>query len=297
MAIINQNIVIPDNTKLQNPYEFVNSEIISVNFGNLVQISAEYVFAYCNNISELDIPTETIISGYGVFYCLSRLQYLRFGDNITLNGRYLFKDCINLESLAIGHSSNISGDNCFNGLRNLQRIKFAPNTTFSGYYLFSECDSIKEVIIPDNCTIDGDFFFRKCPQLERIVIGNNVVIQGKKCFYQCSGVKIITIGNNVTISGLNFMEGCFKNQNIELTIGCGYIGNPIEIPLPIIRIKKFKNVKNTLRYESKECSISMEKFDNESKVIILECGHVFLFEPLVEWLKRKKTCPTCRQKI
>jgi hypothetical protein len=297
MARINQNIVIPDNTKLEKSYEFINSEITSINFGNLVQISADYVFAHCDHISELDIPTETIISGSAVFYSLNRLQYLRFGDNITLNGRYLFKDCINLESLAIGHSSNISGDNCFNGLRNLQRIQFAPNTTFSGYYLFSECDSIKEVIIPDNCTINGDFFFRKCPRLERIVIGNNVVIQGKKCFYQCSGVKIITIGNNVTISGLKFMEGCFKNQNVELTVGCDYIGNPIKIPLPIVRINKFQNVKDTLRYESKECSISMERFNDESKVIVLGCGHVFLSEPLIEWLKTKKTCAICRQKI
>ena len=297
MARINQNIVIPDNTILQIPYEFVNSEITSVNFGNSVQISADYVFAYCNHISEIDIPTETIISGSAVFYCLSRLQYLRFGDNITLNGTYLFNDSINLESLAIGHSSNISGDNCFSGLRNLQRIQFSPNTTFSGYYLFSECNSIKEVIIPDNCTIDGDFFFRKCPQLERIVIGNNVVIQGSKCFYECSGVKSIRIGNNVTISGLKFLEGCFLNQNVELTIGSGYMGYPIHIPMPILRIVKFADVKEKLRFEAKKCAISMEKFHNDSDVVVLQCGHVFLLQGLQQWLEIRKSCPTCRQKI
>ena len=297
MARLNQNIVIPDNTCLTTPYEFSGSEIVSINFGQSVKISAEYVFARLQQIHELDIPSGTILSGYGTFYCSNQLQNLRIGDNVTLSGCYLFQDCISLESLAIGYSTNISGNHCFSGLRDLQRLQFSPNTTFSGYNLFSECDSIQEVIIPDNCTISGDFFFRKCPRLERIVIGNNVVIQGSKCFYECSGVKSITIGNNVTISGLKFLEGCFLNQNVELTIGSGYMGYPIHIPMPILRIVKFSDIKDTLRFEAKKCAISMEKFHDDSDVVILQCGHVFLLEGLQHWLEIRISCPTCRQKI
>jgi len=297
MARLSQIIVIPDNTCLTVPYEFSGSEIVSVNFGQSVKVSAEYVFARCKQIRELDIPSGTILSGYGTFYCSNELQNLRIGDNVTLSGCYLFQDCISLESLAIGHSTNISGNHCFSGLRNLQRLQFSPNTTFSGYYLFSECETIREVIIPDNCTINGDFIFRKCSQLERIVIGNNVVIQGSKCFYECSGVKSIRIGNNVTISGLKFLEGCFLNQNVELTIGSGYLGYPIHIPIPIFRIEKFADVKEKLRYEAKKCAISMEKFHDDSDVVVLQCGHVFLLEGLQRWLEIRKSCPTCRQKI
>ena len=297
MERLNQNIVIPDNTKLTTSHEFSDSGIISVHFGNSVQISADYIFARCNQIRELDIPTGTILSGYGAFYCSNGLQNLSIKNSVTLNGSYLFQNCTRLESLAIGHSTNIYGNHCFSGLIGLQRLQFSPNTTFSGYYLFAECETIREVIIPDNCTISGDFFFRRCPQLERIVIGNNVVITGNQCFYECSGVKTITIGNNVTISGLKFMEGCFVNQNVELTIGSGYVGYPIYIPMPILRVVKFADIKDTLRYEAKKCSISMEKFHDDSDVIVLQCGHVFLLEGLQYWLEIKKSCPTCRQKI
>jgi hypothetical protein len=297
MERLNQNIVIPDNTNLTNSHEFSDSGIISVHFGNSVQISADYIFARCNQIRELDIPTGTILSGYGAFYCSNGLQNLRIYNSVTLNGSYLFQNCTRLESLVIGHSTNIYGNHCFSGLIGLQRLQFAPNTTFSGYSLFAECDTIREVIIPDNCTVSGNLFFRRCPQLERIVLGNNVVITGNQCFYECSGVKTITIGNNVTISGLNFMEGCFVNQNVELTIGSGYVGYPIYIPMPILRVVKFADIKDTLRYEAKKCSISMEKFHDDSDVIVLQCGHVFLLEGLQHWLEIKKSCPTCRQKI
>lgn len=297
MERLNQNIVIPDNTNLTTSHEFSDSGIISVHFGNSVQISADYIFARCNQIRELDIPTGTILSGYGAFYCSNGLQYLSIKNSVTLNGSYLFQNCTRLESLAIGHSTNIYGNHCFSGLIGLQRLQFAPNTTFSGYYLFAECETIREVIIPDNCTISGDFFFRRCPQLERIVIGNNVVITGNQCFYECSGVKTITIGNNVTISGLKFMEGCFVNQNVELSIGSGYVGYPINIPMPILRVVKFADVKDTLRYELKKCAISMEKFHDDSDVVVLQCGHIFLLEGLQHWLEIRKSCPTCRQKI
>jgi len=297
MERLNQNLVIPDNTLLENSYQLSNSEIDSVNFGQSVEISGNYIFARCHQIQELEIPSGTILSGYGTFYCSNRIQNLTVHDNVILSGNYILQDCPNLESLIFGHSITISGNHCFSGLTRLQRIQFAPNTTFSGFSLFSECATIQEVFIPDNCTINGDFFFKKCPRLERIVIGNNVVIQGSQCFFECSGLRSITIGDNVTISGLRFLERCFMNQNVELTIGRGYVGYPIHIPMSILQIKKFEDIKDTLRYEAKKCAISMEKFEDESDVIVLKCGHVFLLEPLQQWLGIRKFCPTCRNRI
>jgi hypothetical protein len=156
---------------------------------------------------------------------------------------------------------------------------------------------IREVIIPDNCRISGKFFFQYCKALERIVIGNNVEIQGSNCFYECSGVRSITIGDNVTISGLKFMEGCFVNQNVELIIGQNYVGYPIHIPMPILHVNRFADIKSDLHFEAKKCAISMEKFDNDSDVVVLSCGHVFLLEPLQKWIEIQKICPTCKNRI
>lgn len=297
MARLNQNIVIPDNTRLETPYQLYDSEIESISFGKNIEISGNYIFSCLKQIRELDVPSGTIFSGYGTFYFSNGLQNLRIDHNVALIGSYLFQNCSNLESISIGHSTTISGHSCFSCSTSLQRIQFATNTTFSGSYLFAECATIREVFIPDNCTISGDFFFKRCPQLERIEIGNNVNITGNQCFYDCSSVKSITIGNNVTISGLKFLEGCFVNQNVELTIGSGYVGHPINIPMPILHIEKFADIKDRLRFETKKCAISMDDFEDDSDVIVLKCGHVFLLEPMQYWLGIRKFCPSCRQKI
>jgi hypothetical protein len=297
MARLNQNLFIPDNTKLVENLYFHESFIESVQFGQSIEISGDYIFTRCHEIKNLVIPSGTIISGDGTFYYSNGLQNLTIGDNVSLLGNYILKSCPNLESISIGHSTTIRGNIIFAGLSSLQRLQFSPNTTFSGSYLFAECDMIREVIIPDNCIISGNFFFKNCPALERIVIGNNVEIQGSNCFYECSGIRSIIIGDNVTISGLKFLEGCFSNQNVELIIGRNYVGYPIHIPMPILHVSKFADVKSDLRYEAIECMISQEKFKDNSDVVVLQCGHVFLLEPLQQWIEIQKICPTCKNGI
>jgi len=297
MARLNQNLFIPDNTKIIENLYFHESFIESVQFGQSIEISGDYIFTRCHEIKNLEIPSGTVISGYGTFYYSNGLQNLTIGDNVSLLGNYILKSCPNLESISIGHSTTIRGNIIFADLSSLQRLQFSPNTTFSGHYLFGECNMIRELVIPDNCRISGNFFFKNCPALERIIIGNNVVIQGSQCFFECTGVRSVTIGDNVTISGLKFMEGCFVNQNVELIIGQNYVGYPIHIPAPIFQIVKFADIKGDLRFEAKKCAISMEKFKDDSDVVVLECGHVFLLEPLQQWIGLKKFCPTCRNEI
>lgn len=290
-------ITIPDNTLLRKSHEFADSEIESIQIGNSVEISGDYVFARCNRVLELVIPRETILSGYGIFYQSNGLQNLTIGENVILSGHYIFQDCELLESIFIGDSTNIEGSNLFSRLNSLQRIQLSPNTIFSGFYLFTECTSIQEIIIPDNCIINGNYFLSKCTRLMRIVIGNNVIIRGSHCFFECSNLQSITIGNNVTISGMKFLDRCFVNQNVEITIGNHYTGYPINIPLPVFLIKKYADIKDTLRFETENCMISLEKFEDDFDVVVLNCGHVFLLEPLRKWLEIQRICPTCKQRI
>jgi hypothetical protein len=292
-----ENITIPNNTKLEKSYEMSESDIESVQFGDSVEISGDYIFARCNKIKELFVPSRTIVAGYGLFYYSNSLEVLNIGDNVNLSGNYIFQECTNLTSLAIGHSTIISGIFSFSNLNMLQNLQFSPNTLFSGHHLFMNCDMIKEVIIPDNCVINGDYFFKNCFSLERIVIGDNVIISGNYCFQGCNGIKSITIGDNFTISGLNFLEECFMNQNVELFIGHNYVGYPIYIPQQIFHVKKYADIKGNLLYEANKCMISHDEFEDDSEVVVLICGHVYFYHSINEWIKIQKICPTCRKKI
>ena len=68
MARLNQNIVIPDNTRLESANQFSDSEIDTIQIGQSVEISGNYIFARCHHILEVEIPNGTNISGYGTFF-------------------------------------------------------------------------------------------------------------------------------------------------------------------------------------------------------------------------------------
>ena len=292
-----EHISIPDNTILEKSYEMSQLDIESVQIGDSVEITGDYVFARCNKIKELFVPSGTIASGYGLFYYSNSLEVLNIGDNVNLSGNYIFQECTSLTTLSIGHSSIISGNLSFSSLKMLQNIQFYPDTTFFGDNLFVNCNIIKEVIIPDNCIISGDCFFKNCPLFERIIIGDNVVISGNYCFQGCNGIKSITIGDNFRITGLNFLEDCFANQHVELFIGYNYVGHPIYIPQQIFHVKKYSDIKDTLLYKTDKCMISHEEFNDDTEVVVLQCGHVLSLESLNKWIKIQKCCPLCRQSI
>jgi carbonic anhydrase/acetyltransferase-like protein (isoleucine patch superfamily) len=292
-----EHISIPDNTILEKSYEMSQLDIESVQIGDSVEITGDYVFARCNKIKELFVPSGTIASGYGLFYYSNSLEVLNIGDNVNLSGNYIFQECTSLTTLSIGNSSIISGNLSFSSLKMLQNIQFSPDTTFFGDNLFVNCEMIKEVVIPDNCIVSGDCFFKKCPLLERIIIGDNVIISGNYCFQGCSAIKSITIGDNFRISGLNFLEDCFENQNVELFIGHNYVGHPIYIPQQIFHVKKYSEIKDTLQYKTDKCIISHEEFNDDSEVVVLNCGHVLSLEALNQLIKIQKLCPLCRQGI
>ena len=58
-------------------------------------------------------------------------------------------------------------------------------------------------------------------------------------------------------------------------------------------------LKNTskLNPDKKECTICLEKFNINDKIINLECLHMFHNNCIKNWLKMKDYCPICKNKI
>ena len=52
-----------------------------------------------------------------------------------------------------------------------------------------------------------------------------------------------------------------------------------------------------LNPDKKECTICLEKFNINDKIINLECLHMFHNNCIKNWLKMKDYCPICKNKI
>jgi hypothetical protein len=59
-------------------------------------------------------------------------------------------------------------------------------------------------------------------------------------------------------------------------------------------IGKFGKIKDDLPFETTECAISCDSFDDKSQVIILRCGHVFMKDNVFELMNFTHVCPSCR---
>ena len=55
------------------------------------------------------------------------------------------------------------------------------------------------------------------------------------------------------------------------------------------------NILNNIEEDATEALLVKE--NKEEQVSVLECGHMFHSNCIEKWLKNKKECPLCRQKI
>ena len=59
----------------------------------------------------------------------------------------------------------------------------------------------------------------------------------------------------------------------------------------------YKNLKKNRYYNSTECPITYEPFEDSDEIIVTSCKHVFLRENIEGWFEKNSTCPLCRKNI
>ena len=67
----------------------------------------------------------------------------------------------------------------------------------------------------------------------------------------------------------------------------------------IIKISssRYEILDDKIREENKSCSICILDFENEDKISITNCNHIFHTDCITEWGKYKIECPICREKL
>ena len=183
-----------------------------------------YAFAYCNNLTSLDLPSTTNkIGGYAFSDC-SGLNSLTLPSMVSEIGEYAFSDCLGLNSLALPSTVREIGKYAFKGCYNMQNFTVPKQVTVLNEGVFSGCSIMRDVILPDGIRIIGDKAFSSCsslaaPELPEGLdsIGNNAF---SGCYYSFTE---ITIPSTVTRMGDYVFGNCFCLQKIN-----SRITNPME---------------------------------------------------------------------
>jgi len=70
--------------------------------------------------------------------------------------------------------------------------------------------------------------------------------------------------------------------------------------LPGFHYGKYSELRSILvdsQQENGICGISLEEFEEDSDIVVLQCGHPYFEELLHDWVSRNRICPTCRIKL
>ena len=59
---------------------------------------------------------------------------------------------------------------------------------------------------------------------------------------------------------------------------------------------KYKDLKEKYNIKINQCGITLEDFQDDSKIVVLPCGHPFMKEEIFKWLtENSNRCPICRK--
>lgn len=185
--------------------EYVHLPENNPNFKEIMQ----YAFAYCENLSEINLPNSIEQISRCAFYCCKSMT-----NDIELT---------NIKGLANAVPNSIYGNgNVFSG-SGINSIHIDGDITFVSSGFCSYCKNLKKVTLGSNIKDIGDEAFYQCINLEEINL-NNVNRISEKAF--SFDMKLTELGslNNITSIGHHAFEYFPYNKELNLP-NVKYIGD------------------------------------------------------------------------
>ena len=163
-------------------------EIAFVIIGDGITSICDSAFAFCNNLTSVEIPDSVENIGDSAFEWCGRLESVNIPDSVTSIGSDAFSDCTGLTSVNIPDSVTYIGNYAFFGCEGLTSVTIPDSVTHIGDYAFKNCESLTSVEIPDSVESIGDHAFEGCEGLTSVNIPDSVTYIGKDAFYLCTGI-------------------------------------------------------------------------------------------------------------
>lgn len=179
----------------------------SITFGPKVTRIPNDCCSYCQNLTEINLPSNVKSVGYDAF-----------------------KDCTALTKVQ-GECVEELGPSAFSGCEKLTSFDF-PSLRIINSDAFSDCTSLKDVVLPSGViAVYGDEYggaFNNCTALESIVIPSTIVKlgsaysndSGSKLFVGCSSLKTLSIANPTPI--------VFSESNLDML---SYLTTTLKVPV------------------------------------------------------------------
>ena len=190
-----------------------------------VKSIAEIAFAYCSNLTSVEIPDSVTSIGHAAFNGCHSLTSVEIPDSVTSISYGAFYGCYRLMCVVIGDGVMNIGNTTFSGCSSLTSVEIPDSVTSIGYAAFYDCSNLTSIEIPYSVTSIGEDAFKGCSSLTSVEIPYSVTSIGEDAFAYCYSLTSVEIPDSVTYLASNAFYGCRNLKTI--IIDSNYVVNGI----------------------------------------------------------------------
>lgn len=213
-------------------------EIVGIGNLNTSHITnMEYMFAGCDNLTNLDLSGFIITEGIEssrLCYACNGLTSLQLGNSIEFMENDAFRYCTSLESVTIPKSVKNIGEGAFMGCYSLSSVKVEEGNTY--FDTRNDCNALinsstnkliigtRNTTVPSSVTSIGVGAFMGIESIESINLPNSIASIGDRAFRNCKGLKTLKLPTALTDIGERAFSGCIQIQTIDIPNSVKSIG-------------------------------------------------------------------------
>lgn len=200
--------------------------LTSATIENGIKYIPDNAFAWCYNLTDLNLPDTLLNIGYQSF-----LDVPGFESNKELEGNiYYVKNVAyrpyndSVTGLTIRDGTISINENAFTWCTSLTSVTIPDSVTYIGREAFQWCSSLRSVVIPTGVTEIRDETFSGCTSLTSVTIPNSVTSIGVDAFYGCRWLSTVEIPDSVTTIGDGAFDVCSGLTSVVIPSGVTSIG-------------------------------------------------------------------------
>ena len=198
--------------------------------GNNVALSG-LAFYFCTALKSFKITTGNIIGDEIFVYC-NNLTDVELPSELTTLGVRVFKDCVSLTTITIPNGVTQIEEDMFYGCKQLTTVNMPAGITSIGDNAFLECSSLKSITLPSGLTTLGANAFKNCYNLTSITFPSGLTLANANILYNNLNLTQLTIPATMTSLKTNAFSSLRGTQKIRFnsTTPPTIIGNDTPFP-------------------------------------------------------------------